>query len=120
VILVDTSVWVNHFRRGDAGLRQLLLDEAAGLHPFVLGEVAAGNLRNRSRTLHDLTLLPRIPLAQEDEVHHLLESQRLWSSGLGWVDLHILASSLLFGWNLYSADRALDAAASRLGCRAGL
>ena len=81
--LVDTSVWVNHFRRTDATLMRLLADNLVTLHPFVLGEIAAGHLRNRSQTLGDLGFLRRAPLAQEAEVHILLESHRLWGTGLG-------------------------------------
>jgi hypothetical protein len=68
----------------------------------------------RTRTLADLALLPRVSSAQDSEVHHLLESHRLWGTGLGWVDLHILASAILSGWSLYTGDRAMHAAAARL------
>jgi predicted nucleic acid-binding protein len=114
VTLVDTSVWLNHFRRRDATLTRLLADNLVALHPFVLGEIAAGNLRTRGQTLADLALLPRASLAQESEVHFLLESHRLWGTGLGWVDLHILASAKLSGYSLYTADGALNAAAASL------
>ena len=112
--LVDTSVWVNHFRKADDTLVRLLTDNLVALHPFVLGEIAAGNLPNRARTIADLALLPRAPLAEETEVHYLLESHRLWGAGLGWVDLHILASVKLSGFGLYSADAAMKIAASSL------
>ena len=112
--LVDTSVWVNHFRRTGATLMRLLADNLVTLHPFVLGEIAAGHLRNRSQTLGDLGFLRRAPLAQEAEVHILLESHRLWGTGLGWVDLHLLTSAKLSGYNLYTADGALNAAAAAL------
>jgi predicted nucleic acid-binding protein len=114
VILVDTSIWIAHFRRTDVRLVQTLHNGDAGLHRFILGEIAAGNLRDRARTLADLALLPRVSPAQESEVHHLLESRRLWGAGLGWVDLHILASAILSSWALYTADRAMHAAAARL------
>ena len=115
MVLVDTSVWVDHLHRGEAGLSRLLLDEAAGLHPFVLGELAAGNLKSRVATLGMLASLPRAPVAPESEVHHLLESRRLWGAGLGWVDLHLLASAMVAGWRLFTADRALGKAAAALG-----
>jgi predicted nucleic acid-binding protein len=115
VILVDTSVWVNHLRQGDAILAQLLTDGEAGLHPFVLGEIAAGNLENRSATLGYFALLPQAPLAPESDVHRMLESHRLWGTGLGWVDLHILASAKISGWNLYTADRRMKEAAEAIG-----
>ena len=113
--LVDTSVWVNHFRRPQSNLIRLLEDSAAGIHPFVLGELACGNLKDRASTLGDLAKMPEAPLAAEGEVMHLLESHRLWGQGLGWVDLHLLASALLGGWDLLTDDRTMERAARRLG-----
>jgi predicted nucleic acid-binding protein len=115
VTLVDTSVWVNHFRRPQATLIKLLDDSLAGMHPFVLGELACGNLKDRALTLGDLAKMPEAPLATEAEVLHLLESRRLWGEGLGWVDVHLLASALLGGWDLLTADRTMQRAAHRLG-----
>jgi hypothetical protein len=113
--LVDTSVWVNHFRRPQSTLIKLLEDSSAGMHPFVIGELACGNLKNRALTLGDLARMPEAPLATEPEVLHLLESRRLWGEGLGWVDVHILASALLGGWDLLTADRTMERVARRLG-----
>jgi predicted nucleic acid-binding protein len=115
VTLVDTSVWVNHLRQGDARLAQLLTDGEAGLHPFVLGEIAAGNLKNRRATLGYFALLPQAPLSAESDVHLLLESRRLWGTGLGWVDLHVLASAKISGWSLYTVDRRMKEAAEVIG-----
>ncbi len=94
---------------------QLLTDEAAGLHAFVIGEIAAGNLPNRRRVLADLMELPQGAIADEAEVHRLLETHRLWGLGLGWIDLHLLASAMLSGWNLLTGDHAMMAAAKKLG-----
>ena len=118
--LIDTSVWANHFRSPSVKLVELIDDESAGIHPFVLGELALGNLKNRATVLDYLNRLPQAPLAQESEVHHLLESRRLWSSGLGgtglgWIDLHLLASAAIAGWDLLTADRAMKKAAEALG-----
>ena len=113
--LVDTSIWIDHFRLPDARLTQLLTTESASIHPFVLGELAAGNIPKRQATLADLAKLPQVPAAQESDVHHLLESNRLWAKGLGWVDLHLLAAALISGCNLLTADHAIMAAATRLG-----
>ena len=113
--LADASVWVEHFRRGHPPLARLLAAGEVGMHAFVLGELACGNLKNRHVTLADLAKLPRVPQAREQEVHHLLESRRLWGTGLGWVDLHLLASALIAGWGLLTADHALGAAAAGLG-----
>lgn len=114
MILADTSVWVNHLRRGDHDLTRMLQAESVGLHPFILGEIAAGNLRNRERVLVYFASLTELPIAHENEVHHLLESRRLWGSGLGWIDLHILTATKLSGWQLYTADQAMNQAAARL------
>lgn len=114
MILADTSVWVNHLRRGDRNLARMLEAESIGLHPFIFGEIAAGNLRNRQRVLSYFASLPQLPIAPENEVHHLLELRRLWGSGLGWIDLHILTATKLSGWHLYTADRAMQEAGVRL------
>ena len=110
--LVDTSVWANHFRSPQSGLVQLLNDGLAGIHPFVIGEIALGNLKNRAATLADLAALPHARLASDAEVHHLLETQRLWGTGLGWVDL--LASAALSGWALLTVDRVMNQTAQTL------
>ncbi|HUP04354.1 MAG TPA: hypothetical protein VMU19_10220 [Bryobacteraceae bacterium] len=93
----------------------MLEDGEIALHPFVLGEIAAGNLKNRDRTLKALELPPPAPLAREAEVLHLLESHGLWERGPGWVDLHILASAAVAGLGLLTSDRALRGAARRIG-----
>ena len=113
--LIDTSVWAGHFRAPSAKLLKLLEAQSVGIHPFVTGELAAGNLKNRSATVADLNLLPQAPLARETEVHHLLESQRLCGTGLDWVDLHLLTAALLAGWKLLTTDRAMKSAAEKLG-----
>ena len=112
--LVDTSVWISHFRRKDPELSRLLLAEEAAMHPFVVGELAAENLRDRVRTLTDLSRLPPAAITPEAEVHCLLDSHRLWGTGLGWIDLHLLASAKVFGLLLYSTDAAMKGAAKRL------
>jgi len=85
------------------------------MHPFVMGELAAGSLKNRPAMLADFAALPQASIAGEAEVHHLLESRRLWGTGLGWIDLHLLASAMLAGWRLFTADRAMLKAAEKLG-----
>ena len=112
--LVDTSVWVNHFRAPDAALVALLEEGLAGTHRFIIGELASGNLKDRAATLAHFRALPTIPAASDDEVHELLEAHRLWGLGLGWVDLHLLAAAAISGWDLMTADRTLRAAAARL------
>ena len=115
MVLVDTSVWVHHFRSGDEPLARLLEQGEAGIHECVLGELACGNLRNREKTLAELGRLPRVRRAAGDEVMLLIERRRLHGLGLGWVDAHLLASSRLDQATLYTRDRALAKAAAELG-----
>ena len=109
--LVDTSVWIDHLRRGDERLGALLDEGMVLIHPFVLGEIASGSLAQRDVVLGHLRYLPEAPLATEPEVHHLLERHRLAGRGLGWIDLHLLASARLAAVPLLTRDRALDEAA---------
>jgi predicted nucleic acid-binding protein len=106
--LVDTSVWIDHLRKGDAELAALLDEGVVLVHPFVIGEIACGTSRQREVVLGHLRHLPAAPLATEVEVHHLLERHRLGGRGLGWVDLHLLASARLAAVPLITRDRALQ------------
>jgi predicted nucleic acid-binding protein len=115
MILVDSSVWIDHFRNTEPRLESLLIHELVSLHPFVLGELACGNLSKRTETISRLAKLPVAAVAPELQVRHLLESRRFWGSGLGWVDMHLLASALIEGLRLWTTDRAVSAAARQLG-----
>lgn len=112
--LVDTSVWVAHLRTGNDRLAALLRAGQVLSHPFVIGELACGNLRNRQEILALLAALPRASVADHGEVMTLLESSHLFGRGLGWVDLHLLASALLSRCALWTLDRPLQRAASAL------
>jgi predicted nucleic acid-binding protein len=114
MILVDTSMWVDHLRSGNKTLVRLLLGEQVMTHPFVIGELACGHLSNRQTILELLGTLPRVGVLDHDEVMGFVEMQRLWGSGIGWVDAHLLASALLGGAKLWTRDRALLVAATRL------
>ncbi len=115
MILVDTSVWIDHFRRGDAQLVSLLNSGQVWCHDFVVGELACGRLERRTEILSYLNNLPRAATAEHTEVLGLLESRRLSGEGLGWIDVHLLAAALIDGLPLWTRDRALHAAAQRLG-----
>src|SRR5690242_5901141 len=93
--LVDTSVWVEHFRSGSTGLESLLSRGEVLCHPFIIGELACGNLKNRSTILSLLDELPRAIQADEEEVLHCIEQHRLMGKGLGYVDIHLLVSALM-------------------------
>lgn len=114
MILVDTSVWVEHLRRDSARLRGLLLDGQVLAHPFVLGELACGWLEPREEILTLLRQLPQAERAEDEEVLRFIERHRLYGRGLGWVDVHLLASALLSGAVLWTQDRRLARAAADL------
>ncbi len=115
--LVDTSVWVAHFRERDPELQRLLEACSVFTHPLVIGELACGNLRDRARILQDFSHLERATVAQDDEVHELLESKKLFGRGLGWMDVSLLASALLDGCALWTLDTALHQAANEMRVR---
>ena len=119
MILADTSVWVGHFRDHDARLAALLNASRVLMHPFVLGELAMGNLASRTQILADLRALPAIGAALEDEVLGFIERQRLFGLGIGYVDAHFLAAvKLTAGARLWTFDKRLEAAAAKLGVAA--
>ncbi|WP_447599793.1 type II toxin-antitoxin system VapC family toxin [Nitrospira sp. Nam80] len=114
MILVDTSVWIHHFRTGSEQLQSLLSEEQVFCHPFIAGELACGTLRNRHEILTLLGALPQARVLEHDEVLHFLDGRRLYGRGLGWIDVHILASALLTGCALWSLDGPLLRAAATL------
>jgi hypothetical protein len=105
--LVDTSVWIDHFRKGNSRLRQLLEDGEVAIHPMILGELACGSLPKRTETLRLLGHLPGIPPAPDHLVLQSLESRRLWGRGIGWIDAHLITASLLTSVPLWTLDRRL-------------
>jgi len=119
VILVDTSVWINHLRAPSKRLVQLLDLEQVAIHPFVIGELSCGNLVNREEIISLLHALPAAPKADDDEILFFIERHKLRGRGLGLVDMHLLASSTIAGGSLWTADRNLRLAAGRLGIEFG-
>jgi predicted nucleic acid-binding protein len=114
-VLVDTSVWVDHLRRGHPGLAARLEAGAVWCHPFVIGELACGRLRRRAEVLSLLASLPQAPIAAHAEALALLDRHDLAGRGIGWVDVHLLASARIAGMSLWTADRRLAALARELG-----
>ena len=115
MMLADTSVWIQHFRRGEPALAHRLSEGLVLMHPFVSGELACGKLRNRAAILSDLRALPPAKRASDIEVLQLVEDRRLWGRGLGWVDMHLLASALLSHCGFWTLDKRLGEAAAELG-----
>lgn len=116
MILVDTSVWIDHLRSGEPGLAEALEGGRVMMHPFVLGELACGNLRNRRDVLRLLGDLSVAPAATDSEALVFIERRALMGRGIGYLDVHLLASAALYdGALLWTRDGRLAAAASELG-----
>jgi len=119
MILVDTSIWIDHLRTTSSSLVELLEADAVASHPFVLEELALGNLgrpRERERFLESMSDLWLSPQLSHDEALLLVDSQRLWGQGLDLVDAHLLGSTLVVpGSRLWTGDKALQRAAASLG-----
>lgn len=115
MILVDTSVWVDHLRDGAPALAAALDRGSVLMHPFVLGELACGNLKNRGEVLRLLGGLPAAPLATDPEALDYIERRALMGRGIGYVDVHLLASAALAGAaRLWTRDKRLTAVAADL------
>jgi len=116
VILADTSVWADHIRADDRTLTRLLDAGEVLMHPFVIGEIALGYLKQRDLILSRLERLPRAPTASVAEVLHLINGRGLAATGIGYVDAHLLASvRLIPGVGLWTRDKRLHAMAEQLG-----
>jgi predicted nucleic acid-binding protein len=121
VILVDTSVWIEHLRFGSAMLTELLDHGEVIGHPFVLGELALGNLRQRDSFLSGLRDLPQAVVAEDQEVLSLIDRQALFGHGIGYIDAHLLAAARLTAeTKLWTRDRRLLVIATQLGLAAPL
>ena len=115
MILVDTSVWIDHLHRAEAKLLALLDDAQICTHPAIIEELALGSLRRRREVLDSLASLPWAPVATHDEVLVLVDTHELYGVGLSMADAHLLAAARLGGHQLWSRDRRLRTAANRLG-----
>ncbi len=114
MVLVDTSVWVAHLRDGTIGLEALLNEGEVICHPFIIGELACGNLKNRSEILSFLQALPMATHAEHEEVMQFIENYGLMGKGLGYMNLHLLASALLTKVPLWTLDKKLNDISSRM------
>ncbi len=119
MILIDTSVLVDHLRAGDAVLKHLLQSAQVLIHPFVIGEIALGSLKQRNLVLGTLARLPAATVANDAEVLHFIDRHALHSLGLGYVDAHLLAATQLSApARLWTRDKRLAAAAGTLNLAA--
>jgi len=115
MVLVDTSVWVSHLREGNDDLDRLLNDGEVACHPLIVGELACGNLKNRSEILSLLRSLPMAIEAEHEEVLQFIEKNRLMGRGLGYIDVHLMASSVLTRTPLWTLDKQLNGVSAELG-----
>ncbi len=115
MVLVDTSVWIDHLRSGNPRFASLLEEGKVLCHPFVIGELACGHIHNRKQILDSLQEIPVAVLADHDEVMALIESYHLMGTGLGLLDAYLLASACLSGSSLWTRDSSLQTAAAKLG-----
>jgi predicted nucleic acid-binding protein len=114
-MLVDTSVWIDHFRSANARLHERLAADQVWTHPYVVGELACGNLSPRRATLAQLAKLRHASVIHHADVLHFIAEHRLHGIGLGWVDVNLLASAYVARLPLWALDRRLAAAARHLG-----
>ena len=121
MILADTTVWIDHFRRDNADLRSSLETKNIVIHPFIVAELALGSLRERTKTLAWLDKLPQVPVAQLREVRQMIETGSLYSQGIGLTDASLIASCLIHpSTQLWTKDKRLSNVAESLGIAAGL
>jgi predicted nucleic acid-binding protein len=111
--LVDTSVWIDHFRNGNEKLKDLLVNNEVMAHPFIIGELACGTFKNRAEILALLGKLPSAVVAEHQEVLRLIEAKKLYGRGIGLIHAHLLASSLLAKAELLTLDGPLQKLTAR-------
>jgi predicted nucleic acid-binding protein len=116
MIIVDTSIWIDHLHRNDEAMRSLLDENLVLMHPFVLGEISLGSLRDWHKMMRNLSKIPLAARADDNEVLNLIDGKKLQGSGIGFLDAHLLASALVRpGTFLWTKDRRLAQVAERLG-----
>ncbi len=114
MVLVDTSIWITHLREGNKQLEELLMDARVMCHPFIIGELACGNIKNRNEIIPLLEALPAAQVVDFDEFLFFTDHNQLMGKGIGFVDIHLLASAKLAGVKLWTADKRLASAADQL------
>jgi len=114
MILVDTAVWIDHFRKNNPQLKVLLMQGLVATHPLVIGELACGNLKQRNDILSWLSHLPVADLADHHEILYFIEERHLMGLGIGIVDIHLLASAIISKFPIWTRDKRLKTAAQNL------
>ncbi len=114
MVLVDTSVWVSHLRHGNSKLQKLLQEGRVASHPFIIGELACGNISNRTEIISLMQALPMLDAVEHEELLLFIEHNKMMRKGLGFVDVHLLAATMLAGIPLWTQDKKLKKACSQL------
>lgn len=114
MVLVDTSVWVTHLKQGSPRLQALLLDDRVVCHPFIIGELACGKIKNRTEVLSLLQAIPKLEVVEHEELLLFIEHNGLMGIGLSLVDVHLLAAAVLAQVSLWTLDKRLKQASARL------
>jgi predicted nucleic acid-binding protein len=121
LILADTSIWIDHLRSGNKEMRRHLDQGQIVIHPFIIAELALGSLKDRTKTLALLDLLPQVRVARLDELRPMIEARRLYNLGIGLTDAHLIASVFIDApTNLWTRDQRLRKVAEALGIHAAL
>lgn len=115
MVLVDTSVWVSHLRHGNSVLQKLLHEGSVAIHPFIIGELACGNIRNWAEIISLMQSLSMLDVVQHEELLLFIEHNKMMGKGLGLVDVHLIAAAMLAHIPLWTMDKKLKQACSRLG-----
>jgi predicted nucleic acid-binding protein len=113
-VLVDTSVWVKHLREGEKNLAQLLEQGLVACHPFIIGELACGGIQNRHEIMSLLNDLPSTDTLDHDDIMEFIEYRKMMNKGIGYIDVHLLASALISETPLWTFDKALNKVANQL------
>ena len=114
MVLVDTSVWISHLRHNNSRLQKLLMEGKVVCHSFIIGELACGNINNRNEIISLMQSLPMLEVVEHEELLLFIEHNKIMGSGLGFVDVHLLASAMLTGIPLWTQDKKLKRACSML------
>ena len=114
MVLVDTSVWISHFRDGNSRLQKQLEEGRVVSHPFIIGELACGNITNRTEIISLMQSLPTLDVVEQDELLLFIEHHKIMGKGLGFVDVHLIAATMLAGIPIWTLDKKLRGVSSKL------
>jgi len=115
MVLVDTSIWIDHFRNYNEELKELLITGQVCIHPFIVGELSCGNILNRKEILTLLGALPGIDTVLDEEVLMLIEDRKLYGKGLGFIDIHLLAAAVVHHVTIWTGDKYLYRVSKEFG-----